>query len=342
MRSGWKTAMTLVLKYNQVAVAPQAPDDLEMGSLNENENSVTAAASASKSRKRLHPALSSNRGKTDIRWPQRYGGRRTRRHDMLAIEEEDEIGTSEALVVRAGGLPFNQDSVSSSNRQINLASCASTPMILQDIENEEEIEELNSNSECIAGGIEMSFAKPSSSAANIESNLDSENSDGCATLKDKLSPELINMYYKDSRFTTFCRTELINKLLEVNDSSEIKYFQLLQQLFILENAISTTGATSSDYDIFAALFNRWLLVKKNQLKRKCTSVEEEYKLDDHASLTNKKGTKDLHTFPKEITRRAALQNLLSNVSHKRQYLIQLRKLYDLERRDLGELGEFVF
>ena len=42
--------------------------------------------------------------------------------------------------------------------------------------------------------------------------------------------ELLNMCYKDHDFKTYCMRELINILMDVHYSSEIKYLQLFQQV----------------------------------------------------------------------------------------------------------------
>ena len=80
--------------------------------------------------------------------------------------------------------------------------------------------------------------------------------------------ELLTMCYKDHDFKIYCRRELINILTNVHYSSKIRYLQLLQQALNVQNMFCKTEATCRDIDIFAAVFNKWLLNKKNKLKDK--------------------------------------------------------------------------
>ena len=65
-------------------------------------------------------------------------------------------------------------------------------------------------------------------------------------------------------------------------------------------------------------------------------------MTDHQSSKDKDLSKDFGNDEKETIRRDILRKALSNVCSEAQYLKILKQLYDLERRDLGTLDEYVF
>ena len=150
------------------------------------------------------------------------------------------------------------------------------------------------------------------------------------------------MYYKDDEFKAFCRRELIHRLMDVDDSDELKYFQLLQQLLILENAVDTAVVTSDDNEIFVALFNRWALKKQNKLKGKTPAIAEENRSNSHAAFTNISGPTDFRNDQQENSRSDLLQKLLSDVCKKQQYLKHLKILYNLEQKESKLPDDYVF
>ena len=151
------------------------------------------------------------------------------------------------------------------------------------------------------------------------------------------------MAIKDSPKTkTFCRTELINKLIVLQYSSEIKYLQVFQHLLTLENELYKTETVCYDSDVFTALFNKWMLRKEKKSNETKAEEEQDRESNNRQTSTIKSTSKVSEIDPKDIARQDSLHRMLSNVRQEKQYLKLLKNLYSLELSELTALDDCVF
>lgn len=354
-----------------------APNNLGAGLSNGSGSSINPRGTARPSITEYCPGNFPNRTEINISWPQSYCCRPTtfsqemrstrrkvlRRRDrkygspskvnpMHTIEEEDLSGKNEADHPSP-----NPDFVSSSTRKINQLGSQPTADSVLNIESTTENKVINLNAVAVVNDTKRSNLNPSSNVASCCSDMNIRNSDTSEPLRDELActlersagitlvaeaplaanHALTNVSYDDKEFQTFCRKELIHKLINLHCCSEIKYVQLFRCLLTLENELyMTTKSVCHDKDLFIALFNTWLLCKKKKKHSDKNNLEAQaYKLKEHLS-------QDFQKTQKHIARYHLLHKMLSNLANKWEYLKLLTNLYDVERDDLMTFDECAF
>ena len=273
--------------------------------------------------------------------------------EMHRIQEENQTGGNEELVQREDRPSSNPDLSLSSKRHINQLSSLHTTDSIRNTESamEDVLPVVNST--------KISHRNPHSNVDSCSLDLNIGNSGTSESLRDELNCALerivgvtlvaealpannaINIVsYEDNEFKTFCRKELITKLIDLHYSSEVKYLQLFRRLLTLENELYMTETVSHDNDLFIAFLNKWLLRKKKKQSTKNELAAQDYKVNEHPSV--KHSSQPFEKNQKDIARQDILHKMLSNVCDKWQYLKFLTNLYDVERDDSMTFDECVF
>ena len=243
LRSGWPIALRSVLKYNQNAVDPLPLENFEMGSLNRNgtgrkpQNDLEMGPAVENNVSNMNPRteisqspnessyeVTSNRRGVNISWPKKYC---SRTRPLSAVINRN----------RHLAYPFAKINFASSSRANDMHTIEEENETDAAEELVETNEQPSTNTDLHTGNSSRCGSLADESECKLEPSVGNKLFAKAPSPKNPISTEVC----LPKEFKTFCRTELVNKLIVVQYSSEIKYLQIFQHLLTLENELYKTG-----------------------------------------------------------------------------------------------------
>lgn len=282
---------------------------------------------------------------------------------MKIIEEENETDTDEEFVETTENPCSQIKAASSSNKQLNELDSTHTTENVRKVARTQENKKINISSPSFLRGRKSSHSIRHSDTFSFSSDLKVENSGWFELLYAEFENRLeraagvtsvaeaegvssentpVTSVCLSNDFKTFSRKELINKMIDLHLSSEIKYLQTFQRLVTLENELYRTDTVCYDNDVFMALFNKWMVSRKKNVNWKDAKEEQNRTSIEHQLSTTTHPSKEFRTDEKDIQRHYVLHKMISNVRDQSQYLKLLKHLYFIERGDLTTFDDCAF